>query len=324
MPSVRLRPRASLAERSVGLGLALVAVSVAVYLLAPRSLRRAWDERGLPLSSLDEQWRDMGSEIIPMASFLKQPLRDGSPIPYRSAGGRLKFLRAPEGAATFGDPVVCPDGRAYAAQVADTLGDWAPSEWDGATWRPLHPPPPNGERRPVLQRVVCGPSGRVLLVTQGAFLDSNGSLVARRPAGNVWATERGLYRLIETKTGFPLWFAARPEGPWLPIGGGRNIAGVAALKDGVIAWGRNVGRIVDSTSTWREWPPGFIPTSLGALSTGGFIAWNDAKMFVARAFDAPFVEMPMPGHISNLIEGIDAPGVLWLVEGNHARRFALR
>ena len=321
-----MRPsrKASWAERFQGIGLALVALSVAAYLLAPRSLRRAWDERGLPLNSLDEQWQDIGSEIIPMASLLKQPLRDRSPIPYRSGGGRLKFLRAPEGSESFGDPIVCADGRAFAAQVADRSGDWAPSEWDGAAWRPLHPPPTDGERRPLLQGVVCPPAGGVLLVTQAAFLDSDGRLLARRAPGRVSATERGFYRLVETKTGFPLWFAVRPEGPWLPIGGGQNVVGLTSSKDGVIAWGRNVGRIVDSTPTWREWPAGFIPTSVGALSTGGFIAWNDARMYVARTFDSPLVEMPLPGRIREFIEGIDAPGIIWLLEGNHARRFALR
>ena len=306
----------------MGVGLAVVAVSAAAYLLAPPSLRKVWDERGLPLRSLDEQWQDIGYETVPMASLLRQPLRDGRPIPYRSVGGRLKFLRAPEGGGS--DPVVCPDGRVFAAQVPSPSGDWAPSEWDGNSWRPLHPPPPLGERRPLLQGVICHPDGSVLLVARDAFLDREGQVVARRPYGTLLSTARGFYRQVETKTGFPLWFATRPEGPWLPIGGGRDIAGLAPSKGGAIAWGRNVGRLVDSVPTWREWPVGFIPTSVGALSGGGFIAWNDARIYVAPTFEAPIVEMPLRGHIREIIEGIDAPGVVWFLDGNQARRFALR
>ena len=324
MPPVKPRPKASLAERLVAVGLALVAVSVSVYLLAPRSLRRAFDERDLPLRSLDEQWRDIGFESIPMASLLKQPLRDGRPIAFRASGGRLNSVSTPEAGGNAVDPIVCPDGRVFAAQVRDSSGDWPPAEWDGAAWRPLYPPPPDGERRPVLHRVACLSDGRVLLIGQGVFLDQEGRVVAQRPAGSLFATALGFYRVVETKTGFPLWFAKQPEGPWLPIGGGRDITGVATSKDQVIAWGRNVGLLVGSTPTWRDWPPGFFPTSVSALSTGGFIAWNDAFMHVARTFEGPMEAMPLPGRIREFVEGIDAPGVLWFVEGNHARRFALR
>ena len=324
MPPVKPRLKTTLAERLVGLGLALVAISAAVYLMAPRSLRREWDEKGLPLRSLDEQWRDIGFESVPMASLLRQPLRDGRPIPYRSVGGALKFLRVPEGGGDAVDPIVCAGGRAFAPQVHGPSGDWAPSEWDGSAWRSLHPPPPGGEGRPLLREVACLPDGGVLLIVQGAFLDRDGKVVARWPPGNLFTTAQGFYRLVQTKTGFPLWFAKQAEGPWLPIGGGRNIAGIATSKDGVIAWGGNVGRLVDSTPTWREWPAGFVPTSVGALSTGGFIGWNDARMYVARTFDAPIAEMPLPGRIREFVEGVEAPGVLWFMEGNHARRFALR
>lgn len=318
---MRGRPKTSRAEGLLGVGLAALAVVATVYLLAPASLRRAWDGRGLPLRSIDDQWRDLGSETVAMASLLKQPRREGRPIPYRAGGGGLQFLTAPEAA---GDPIVCPDGRVFAAQVPAPWGGWASAEWDGSAWRPLHPAPPPGERRPLVQRVICRPDGGVLLLADGALLDREGQLVAPRPPGNLLVTERGFYRLVETKTAFPLWFATRPEGPWLPIGGGRDIEGLATSKEGVIAWGRNVGRLVDSVPSWREWPRGFVPTSVGTLSAGGFIAWNDVRMYVASTFDAPMVEMPLPGRIREVVEGIDAPGVVWFVEGNHARRYALR
>ena len=98
----------------------------------------------------------------------------------------------------------------------------------------------------------------------------------------------------------------------------------AAAKDGVMDWRGNGGRIVNSTPAWREWAAGFVPTSVGALAAGGFIGWNDVRMYVARTFDAPIVEMPLPGRIREFVEGVEAPGVLWFMEGNHARRFALR
>ncbi len=62
------------------------------------------------------------------------------------------------------------------------------------------------------------------------------------PAGN-WRGARepglvggryGLYRFSREPDSFAIWFARQPEGPWLPVGGGRRIEGLVQTARGVL------------------------------------------------------------------------------------------
>lgn len=134
----------------------------------------------------------------------------------------------------------------------------------------------------------------------------------------------GVYRLSSEASRFALWFARQPEGPWLPVGGGRGIEGLVGAGKGVLAWGENVGRVQGTSAVWRDWPKGFKPTSVAPLSTGGYIAWNERVLYVARTLDAVPLGMPSPAPLTGMIEGIDQPGVVWLLAGSRARRYRLR
>lgn len=138
------------------------------------------------------------------------------------------------------------------------------------------------------------------------------------------AGRNGIHRLSREPDSFAVWFAHQSEGPWLPVGGGRSIEGLVPAADGVLAWGENLGWVRGATAVWREWPHGFKPRGVAPLSSGGYLAWDDRTLYVARTFADPPVTMNSSGALTGVVEGIDEPGVLWLLQGSKARRFRLR
>lgn len=232
MSSLKVRRGTTVSEWFIGIGFTLLAVLAALALLAPHSWRRALEERGLPLRSVDESWVEIGPENAPLEAFLQFVTHQA---------------------------------------IYDQAGNWRGAGGQG--------------------------------------------LVAGRS---------GLYRLSREPNSFAIWFARQREGPWLPVGGGRQIEGLVEAPGGVLAWGENLGRVHGATATWREWPQGFKPLGVASLSSGGYLSWNDRILYVARTFDEPPVAMSSPGTLTRVLEGLDEPGVLWLLQGAKARRFRLR
>jgi hypothetical protein len=227
-----VRRQTSVSEWLIGIGVTLLAVLAALALLAPASWRRAFEERDLPLRTVDEGWVGIGPTNAPLQAFLRFATHQA---------------------------------------IYDQAGNW------------------RGALEP--------------------------GLVSARS---------GHYRFSREPNTFAIWFARQPEGPWLPVGGGRRVQGLVQTARGVLAWGENVGLVHETTAVWREWPRGFKPLGVASLSSGGYLAWDDRTLYVARTFNETPVGMQSPGPLTGVLEGIDEPRVLWLVQGEKARRFRLR